>query len=69
VVNSTKGLVISGRGPVYIHAALTRSYCHKVRWTATFAPQMAKSAGIDRPAVVTTRHHKSAPEVGSYVSC
>lgn len=68
-VPSTKGLVISGRGPVYIHAALTRSYCHKVRWTATFSPQMAKDAGVERPAVVTTRHRKSAPAVGSYVSC
>lgn len=65
----TKGLVISGRGPIYLHAAVTRSYCHKVRWTATFAPQMAKEAGMVRPAVVTTRHHKSAPMVGDYVAC
>lgn len=65
----TKGLVVSGKGPIYIHAAVTRSYCHKVRWTATFAPQMAKEAGMSRPAVVTTRHHKTAPMVGNYVAC
>ena len=68
-VCSTKGLVVSGKGPVYIYGAVTRSYCHKVRWTATFAPQMAKEAGMPRPAMVTTRHHKSAPEVGTYVAC
>jgi hypothetical protein len=64
----TKGLVVSGKGPIYIHAAVTRSYCHKVRWTATFAPQMAKEAGMPRPAVVTTRHHKTAP-TANYVAC
>lgn len=64
----TKGLVISGKGPIYIHATITRSYCHKVRWTATFAPQMAKEAGMARPAVVTTRHHKTAP-ASNYVAC
>lgn len=68
-VCSTKGLVVSGKGPIYIHAAVTRSYCHKVRWTATLVPQMASEADMKLPAMVTTRHHVSAPQVGTYVDC
>lgn len=68
-VNPLKGVVVSGVGPVYLHAAFARSVCHKTRWVGTFAPQMQEDAGMERPAVVVCRHHKSAPAVGTYVSC
>ena len=59
-VDGTKGVVISGRGPVWLYAALAHHY-HVTAWVATFDPRLGG-------AVVTSRHSPSAPAVGSVIT-
>lgn len=59
-VDGTKGVVISGRGPVWLYAALAHHY-HVTAWVATFDPRLSG-------AVVTSRHSPSAPAVGTVVA-
>lgn len=59
-VDGTKGVVISGRGPVWLYAALAHHY-HVSAWVATFDPRLGG-------AVVTSRHSPSAPAVGTVVT-
>ena len=59
-VDGTGGVVISGRGPVWLYAALVHHY-HTTQWVGTFDPRMGG-------AVVTSRHYRTAPAVGSIVS-
>lgn len=58
-VPGTGGVVISGRGPVWLYAALAHHY-HTTQWVATFDPRMGG-------AVVTSRHSRTAPPVGTVV--
>jgi CRISPR-associated protein Csx3 len=58
-VDGTGGVVISGRGPVWLYAALARHY-YTTQWVATFDPRLGG-------AVVTSRHSRTAPPVGSVV--
>jgi CRISPR-associated protein Csx3 len=58
-VDGTKGVIISGRGPVWLYAALAHHY-HTTQWVATFDPRLGG-------AVVTSRHSRTAPPVGSVV--
>ena len=53
------GLVISGRGPVWLFARLVH-LAHDFAWVATHDPRLGG-------AVVVERHVPSAPEVGSVV--
>ncbi len=38
-VNPRKGVVISGRGPVWLYAYLTHEY-HHAKWVATYDPRL-----------------------------
>lgn len=58
-VPGTGGVIISGRGPVWLYAALAHHY-HVTAWVGTFDPRLGG-------AVVTSRHSPSAPPVGSVV--
>lgn len=59
-VDGTKGVVISGRGPVWLYAALAHHY-HVCAWVGTFDPRLGG-------AVVTSRHSPTAPAVGTVVT-
>lgn len=53
------GLVLSGRGPVWLYAHLAH-LGHAFAWVGVFEPRRAG-------AVVVQRHRADAPEVGSVV--
>ena len=55
-VDGAKGVIISGRGPVWLFGVLLH-HLHVTRWSATFDPRQG--------AVVVANHHKDAPSVGS----
>jgi len=57
-INHRHGVIISGRGPVWLFATLVHHY-HPSAWLATFDPRLG--------AVVVESHHVNAPEVGSIV--
>lgn len=59
-VPGTGGVVISGRGPVWLYAALAHHY-HTTQWVGTFDPRLGG-------AVVTSRHSRNAPPVGQVVA-
>ena len=54
-IDGMKGVIISGRGPIWLYGVLM-SACHATRWVATFDPRLG--------AVVISKHHKAAPNVG-----
>lgn len=54
-----RGVVLNGRAPIWLMAALSHEY-HPARWVATFDPRLGG-------AVVVSRHHKEAPQVGEVV--
>ena len=54
-----RGVVLSGRGPVWLFAALAHEY-HTTRWCGTFDPRVGGG-------VVVSRHHESAPQIGEVV--
>ncbi|MEM1513244.1 MAG: CRISPR-associated ring nuclease Crn3/Csx3 [Candidatus Jordarchaeales archaeon] len=56
-VNPKKGVVLSGRGPVWLYSYLTHYY-HHVAWVATFDPRIG--------AVVTVSHTKT-PRPGDVI--
>ena len=58
-VDAEKGVVLSGRGPVWLYAALTHEY-HPTRFVATHDPRLGGG-------VVVERHHELAPSVGAIV--
>lgn len=58
-VNAEKGVVVSGRGPVWLYAALVHEY-HPTRWVGTFDPRLGGG-------IVVERHHEDAPELGTVV--
>lgn len=62
-VDGSKGVILSGRGPVWLYAALAHNY-HVTRWVATFDPRVVEGGG----AVVVSVHSLDAPAVGSVVS-
>ena len=51
-VTPTKGVIISGRGPIWLYAALVHAY-HATRWVATHDPRLGGG-------VVVTSH---VPEI------
>jgi CRISPR-associated protein Csx3 len=53
------GLIISGRGPVWLHAFLLHE-AHPFAWVGTYDPRLGG-------AVVVARHVSGAPEVGSVI--
>jgi len=57
--DATQGIVISGRGPIWLYAALVH-HLHIHRWVACYDPRLGG-------AVVVMRHHPAAPPVGSVV--
>lgn len=54
-----QGIVISGRGPIWLFAAIAHHY-HVAQWVGTFDPRLGG-------AVVVSTHHRQAPPVGSVV--
>lgn len=59
VVDYQKGVILSGKAPIWLAAALTH-HCHPHTWVATFDPRLGG-------AVVVSRHHPTAPNLGSIV--
>lgn len=57
-VDGSKGVVISGRGPVWLFAALVHHY-HPSAWVATFDPRLG--------AVVVESHSPKGPQPGQIV--
>lgn len=57
-VNPQCGVVLSGRGPVWLYAALVHHY-HPTKWVATFDPRLG--------AVVVESHSPKGPKVGSVI--
>jgi CRISPR-associated protein Csx3 len=55
-IDGTKGVVISGKGPVWLFGALIH-HLHVTRWAATFDPRLG--------AVVVSSHHPQAPKPGT----
>lgn len=53
-----KGLILSGRGPVWLYAALVHE-AHPFAWVATFDPRLG--------AVVVECHVSGAPPVGAVI--
>jgi CRISPR-associated protein Csx3 len=58
-VAPSKGVVLSGRGPVWLFCHLAHHY-HPTAWVGTFAPS-------EGGAVVIARHTRNAPAIGSVV--
>lgn len=58
-LDQTKGVVISGRGPIWLYAFLTHAL-HPHPWLATYDPRLGG-------AVVIERHRKEAPEIGKII--
>lgn len=58
-VDGTKGVIISGRGPVWLYGALLH-HLHVTRWSATNDPRLG--------AVVVASHHPTAPVVGTVLA-
>lgn len=54
-----KGVILSGRGPIWLFAALTHEY-HATPWVACFDPRLGGG-------VVVQRHHADAPSLGEVV--
>lgn len=57
IVRPTKGVILSGRGPVWLYGMLVHHY-HPTRWVATHDPRLGG-------AVVVASH--GGPPVGSIV--
>lgn len=58
-IDGTKGVIISGRGPVWLFGALLH-HLHVTRWSATFDPRQG--------AVVVASHHVDSPQAGAVLS-
>lgn len=55
-VDATKGVIVGGRGPVWLYGAILH-HLHVTRWSATFDPRLG--------AVVVASHHPGAPTPGT----
>jgi len=53
------GVIISGRGPVWLFAAMAHAL-HATRWVACFDPRLGGG-------VVVQRHHADSPAIGEVV--
>jgi CRISPR-associated protein Csx3 len=58
-IDPTGGVVLSGRGPIWLYAAMAHHY-HVSRWVACRDPRLG--------AVVVSTHHPMAPKVGTALS-
>lgn len=56
-----RGLILSGKGPVWLYAHLTH-LGHAFAWLAVYDPRVGG-------AVVVSRHRPDAPQVGDVVAC
>ena len=56
-LDHSKGVIISGRGPIWLYAFLTHCL-HPHPWLAIYDPRL-------NGAVVIERHSKKAPKVGN----
>lgn len=56
-----RGLIISGRAPVWVFSYLTEQYCRNVPWVATFDPSL-------KGAVVTATRSENTPSIGEVVT-
>lgn len=54
-----KGIVISGRGPVWLYAYLTHHY-HVTKFVGTFDPRLG--------GVIVSTHARDVPPIGSVVA-
>ena len=59
VVDPTRGVILSGRGPVWLFGALVHHY-HGTPFVACFDPRLAGG-------VVVERHSATAPKLGDIV--
>ncbi len=57
-VDPTKGVVISGRGPIWLHSALAHLY-HPTRWVAHYDPRLG--------GAVVVQTHQPGVRVGQVV--
>jgi CRISPR-associated protein Csx3 len=56
-----RGLIISGRGPVWLYAHLTH-LAHTFAWLGIYEPR-------HRGAIVVERHVQTAPSIGEIIPC
>ena len=59
-IDPTGGVVLSGRGPIWLYVAMGHHY-HVSRWVGTHDPRLG---GV----VVVSTHHPRAPKVGTVLS-
>ncbi len=59
-VNGSKGVVLCGRGPIWLYCFLTHFY-HPTKFIATYDPRMERAVIVER--------HVSDYEVGSIIKC
>ena len=57
-VDPTKGVVISGRGPIWLHSALAHLY-HPTRWVSHYDPRLS--------GAVVVQTHDPAVRVGQVI--
>jgi len=59
-VNGAKGVVLSGRGPIWLYCFLTHFY-HPTKFIATYDPRLEGAVIVER--------HSSKYRVGSIIKC
>lgn len=59
-VNGAKGVILSGRGPIWLYCFLTHFY-HPTKFIATYDPRLEGAVIVER--------HTSDYEVGSVIKC
>ncbi|AKB32498.1 CRISPR-associated protein, Csx3 family [Methanosarcina siciliae HI350] len=59
-VSGSKGVVLSGRGPIWLFCFLTHFY-HPTKFIATYDPRLGGAVIVER--------HTSGYEIGSVIKC
>lgn len=59
-VNGAKGVVLSGRGPIWLYCFLTHFY-HPTKFVATYDPRLEGAVIVEK--------HASGYEIGSVIKC
>ena len=60
-IQGNKGLVISGRGPIWLYAFLSHYYGHRVLWLGVFDPK--------QEGAVVVQSHEPGRKEGDIVPC
>lgn len=59
-VNGAKGVILSGRGPIWLYCFLTHFY-HPTKFIATYDPRLEGAVIVER--------HASEYKIGSVIKC